>query len=94
MKVKFCDPDEGVVVWGFSDAACTAELTEMSTDQGCPTGGCCHISGTLLAIDIDGNGTPDLNMAFAYQVTGVIQTGSRYGFGFGDLIGEFFASLG
>ena len=45
-------------------------------------------------MDIDGDGTTDLLMAFAYQVTGVSKTGSKYGFGFGDLIGEFFASLG
>ena len=94
MQIMFCDPAEGVVVWYFTDAACAQGADYLSTDRGCPTGGCCHLSGTGLGMDFDGDGNPDLSMAFSYSTTVLAQSGSKYGLGFGDIISEFFAMLG
>ena len=94
MFIPYCDQAVGVAIYSYEDAACmTPKQSPISPDLGCPTRGCCHISGPAMQADIDGNGTPDLSYALPYGVNVLAQSGSRYGLSVGGAIGELFSVI-
>ena len=48
VRVPFCREDVGVSVYLYEDIECSKPLRNFSPDFGCPTDGCCHLSGERL----------------------------------------------
>ena len=47
MKISFCGPARGLVMYAYEDAACATPMRMLSPDLGCPAGGCCHLGGPV-----------------------------------------------